>query len=120
MPAAARRRLEESSKFKKSLRSLAKKKDRDLPKRVHQELASRLKQGPSDNDKRIKRVQDLPVYKMRVGAQRGGTRGGARVVYYCDQERLLALNIYLKSDMDSADYSDIKRALQSSDLWPNE
>ena len=58
---------------------------------------------------------------MRIPAQGRGKRGGARVVYYCDQECLLPILIYLKSekaDMSSADRKEIEDALQAAGLWP--
>ena len=58
---------------------------------------------------------------MRVPVQRRGKRGGARVVYYCDQERLLALSIFLKSekaDLSPADRKQIEDPLQAAGLWP--
>ena len=91
-----------------------------LPERVHQTLASRLEQG-SGKDHRLRRVEGLPVFKMRIPAQGRGKRSGARVIYYCDQESLLPLLIYVKSekaDMSPADRKQIGNALQATGTWP--
>ena len=120
MSAAKGRRLEHAAQFTKKLQSFAKKKDPGLPERVQKALTSRLEQGPG-NDPRLQRVKDLSVFKMRVPGQGRGKSGGARVVYYCDQERLLALSIFLKSekaDMSPADRKQIQEALQAAGLWP--
>lgn len=58
---------------------------------------------------------------MRVPAQGRGKRGGARVIYYHDHERLLALSIFLKcekADMSPADLKQIGNALQAAGIWP--
>ncbi len=113
--------LEYADGFDKNLQSFAKRKrDPGLPKRVHQALASRLEQG-SANDPRLKKIKGLPVFKMRIPAQGRGKRGGARVVYYYDHERLLALSIFLKCEkahMSPADLKQIEKALQDAGLWP--
>ncbi len=107
---ATGRRLEHSSGFAKDLQSFAKKKDPGLPKWIHQALTSRLKQGPG-NDWCLRGFQSLPLFKMRIRTQGRGKRGGACVVYYCDQEILLPLLIYVKSQkahMTSADCKSIR------------
>lgn len=114
------RRPEYGGRFERNLQSFASKKDPELPKRVRQALISRLEQGPG-KDPRLKKVKGLPVFKMRIPAQGRGKRGGARIVYYHDQERLLALSIFLKSekaDMSPADREQILEALQEAGLWP--
>ena len=123
MSVAIGRYLEYADGFAGNLQSFAKRKrDPGLPKRVHQALASRLEQGPG-NDPRLKKIKGLPVFKMRVPAQGRGKRGGARVIYYHDHERLLALSIFLKcekADMSPADRKQIKNALHDAGLWPEE
>lgn len=121
MSVVAGRCLKHSSGFENNLQSFAQRKDPGLPERVHQALASRLEQGPPGNDRCLSGFQSLPVFKMRIPAQGRGKRGGARVVYYCDQESLLPLLIYVKSkktDMGPADRKQIKDALQNAGLWP--
>ncbi|WP_143324572.1 type II toxin-antitoxin system RelE/ParE family toxin [Candidatus Synechococcus spongiarum] len=113
------RRREHSSEFERHLQSLLKK-DRDLRQKVEKELELRRKQGPG-KDPLLKGVNCRPVFKMRVQAQGCGKRGGARVIYYCDHERLLALLIFLKSkkaNMSSEDLKQIQAALQDAGLWP--
>ena len=121
MSVVAGRCLKHSSGFENNLQSFANRKDPRLTERVHKELTSRLEQGPPGNDHRLSGFQNLPVFKMRVPAQGRGKSGGARVVYYCDQESLLPLLIYVKSkkaDMSPADRKQIKDALQDAGLWP--
>lgn len=91
-----------------------------MPQKVEEALELRRKQGPGQEDYLLKRVNGRPVFKMRVQAQGRGKSGGARVIYYCDHERLLALLIFLKSkkaDMSSEDLKQIQAALQDAGLW---
>ena len=89
------RRLEYDITFDRGLKFLAKK-DRELTNQVHQALKSRQVKGPDrSRDHLLRNFRGLPVFKTKVQAQGRGKRGGARVVYYCDNERLLALQVYL-------------------------
>lgn len=113
--------LEYADGFARNLQYFTKRKDPGLTERVHKALTSRLEQGPLDSDRCLSGFQSLPLFKMRIPAQGRGKRGGARVVYYCDQESLLPLLIYVKSekaDMGPADRKQIKSALQNAGLWP--
>ena len=110
------RRLESSSTFDKDLKSLAKK-DRELTNQVHQALERRQIKGPDPRDHRLPKLGGRPVFKTRVQAQGRGKSGGARVVYYCDNERLLALQVYLKSQQPNEVMQLIVVALQEHGLW---
>ena len=69
-----------------------------------------------------KQSKAFPSSKMRVPAQGRGRRGGARVVYYCGQERLIPLLIYVKSqqtDVSREDRRQIQGALRAAGLWRN-
>ena len=113
------RRLEYDSTFDRDLQSLAKK-DREGHKQVQQALERRRVRGPDPRDHLLRNFRGLPVFKTRVQAQGRGKSGGARVVYYCDNERLLALQVYLKSKHTNEDLPLIVAALQAHDLWlPN-
>ena len=116
---ATGRRLEYSGEFERALQSFAKK-DRRLREQVGKVLELRLQQGPG-NDPKLQRVEGCPVFKTRIPAQGCGKRGGARVIYYCDHERLLPLLIYLKSEKENTNREDIgqiRNALQAAGLWP--
>lgn len=110
------RRLEYDSTFDKDLKSLAKK-DQEGPKQVYQALERRQIKGPDPRDHRVQNVRGLPVFKTRVQAQGRGKSGGARVVYYCDNERLLTLQVYLRSQQSNQDMQQIVAALQEHGLW---
>ena len=116
---ATGRRLEYSGEFEKALQSSTRK-DRRLREQVDKVLALRLEQGPG-NDPKLQRVEGSPVFTTRIPAQGCGKRGGARVIYYCDHERLLPLFIYIKSKKENTNREDIgqiRNALQAAGLWP--
>ena len=57
-----------------------------------------------------------PVFKERLKLGSKGTRAGARVIYYCDAERIDRLFVYSKADTSDIPTDEIRRALTESGL----
>ena len=61
-------------------------------------------------------MDGLPVFKERLPLQGIGRRGGARIIAYCDDERVLALRLYTKSDVEVLPVGEIRDALKDAGL----
>ena len=93
------RTVKEAKEFKRACKKIYRK---------HRGLSSRVQ--ATLNDLALDRIPDgsrfpgfdeEPVYKIRCGTGTIGTRKGARILYYKTNEALVALYIYLKSDLAS-------------------
>lgn len=87
--------------FEKSLKALAKK-HRGLDNTVRQILDSIAVDGPRETAHQIPGLDGEPVFKERVAWDGSGARGSARIIYRCDEQRVLALLIYAKNDTEPA------------------
>ena len=56
------------------------------------------------------------MYKRRLALSGGGKRGGARLIFYCDGERIALLAIYAKNDKDNITAKEINEALSNAGL----
>ena len=59
---------------------------------------------------------EAPVYKRRLPLDGKGKRGGARLIYYCDGERIVLLAIYAKSAREDIPTRAINEALSNAGL----
>jgi len=91
------RTVKEAKEFKRACKKLYRK-HRGLSSRVQATLNNlALDKIPDGNQ--FPGFDEEPVYKIRCGTGTIGTRKGARILYYKTNEVLIALYIYLKSDM---------------------
>ena len=110
------RELERSETFIKGIRRLSKKYpsvEDDAENFLRQVCSS----GPVQTSKRIPGTGGS-VFKERLGLGNRGRRSGARVIYYCDDSRVLALFVYAKNDKDDVPVPEILEALDDFDLLP--
>ena len=85
--------------FEKDLKALARK-HRGLDAVVQSALDSIAADGPSSTAHRMQRMGGEPVYKERIAWEGSGARGAARIIYRCDEQRVMALAIYAKNDTE--------------------
>ena len=64
----------------------------------------------------IPNLDGLPVFKQRLRLGGRGTRSGARIIYYCDSELVVALALYTKSDRADIPRKEIRQALKAAGL----
>ena len=112
MPA---RELERTASFENQLRALARRYP-DLAARVNRRLAECSKRGAPRTSDRLRNVDGLPVFKERLGLGNVGKRRGVRIVYYCDEARVVALFVYAKSRRGDVPSNEIRTALAGADL----
>lgn len=108
------RRVERGDRFIQDLRLLARR-HRDLPKTIATFLDRYSAEGPSARY-RQPGVYGLPVFKERLPLRGIGKQGGARIIAYCDDERVLALRLYTKSDVEVLPEGEIRDALKDAGL----
>ena len=89
------RRVERGDRFERDLRRLARQHP-DLPDTVAAALDRYAAEGPPERH-RQPGVGGLPVFKERLALRGAGKRGGARLIVYCDAQRVVALRLYKKS-----------------------
>ncbi len=103
------RQVEWTDKFRSQLKDLAKK-HRGLENQVIDTLQA-LAEDKIAPGNRLTRVSGHPVYRVRIPVGARGKRGGARIVYYKDQECLWALFLYAKNQQSRVAEQDIRDAL---------
>ena len=108
------RRIEWGDRFIRDLRVLARR-HRDLPKTIAAFLDRYSAEGPSARY-RQPGVYGLPVFKERLPLRATGRRGWARIIAYCDDERVLVLRLYTKSDVEVLPVGEIRDALKDAGL----
>ena len=108
------RRIERGRKFNRELRVLARRHP-DLPATIKEVLRQYSADGPSDRY-RQPGVSGLPVFKERLSIQGQGKRRGARIIAYCDAERVVALRLYTKADIQVITDREIREALRDAGL----
>ena len=57
--------------------------------------------GPVPTHHRLARLGGRPIYKGRLQTGSRETRGGARLIYAYEENRVVALRLYLKSDRET-------------------
>lgn len=110
------RRVERGDRFERDLRRLARQ-HRDLPDTVAAALDRYAAEGPPGRY-RQPGVGGLPVFKERLPLRGTGKRGGARLIVYCDAERVVALRLYTKSAVGVLPRGVIQEALDAVDPPP--
>ena len=103
----------------RNLKQLSKKHG-DLETSVSDALANIATAGPADNDHLIRGLGGQPVYKRRMGLGKKGKRGGARLIFYCDEESLIALFAYAKNKKEDILSAEIADALGRAGLLPQD
>ena len=93
------RDIRHTSTFARDLKRLSRK-HRGLINTVEDALKKYAAGGPVDNTL-IPGLNEQPVFKERLPLVGVGKRGGARLIYYCDDKLVLALFVYTKSEQQS-------------------
>ena len=108
------RQIERTAIFESSLARLSRKR-RVQAEAVDEALARYASNGPSETSQRIGGLGELGglVYKDRLKLAGAGKRGGARIVYFCDNSRVLALFLYAKGDREDVSPREIRQALEA-------
>ena len=110
------RRVVRSDRFDRNLRSLTKKKYPDLEKTVQTFLTNCGNNGVPATSHKIPGVGNNVVFKSRLPLRGMGKRQGARIIYFCDEERVVALFVYAKNLLSDIPVNEIKTALKESGL----
>ena len=103
--------------FNNRLKKLSKKHP-DITTSVSTALDHIALQGPTSAIL-LPRVAGQPVYKKRLRLGNKGKRGGARLIFYCSDETVVALFIYTKSVKESVPPKEISEALEKTGLLKN-
>lgn len=111
------RRIVRSSRFERDLRSLTRKKYPDLEKTVHTFLTRCANTGVPAASHKIPGVGNNSVFKSRLALRGRGKRKGARIIYFCDEERVVALFVYTKNSLSDVPANEIRAALNAAGLF---
>ena len=112
------RDIRRGERFGKCLKSLARK-HKSAPEDVERALSQCAENGPPARADQIRNLGGLPVFKQRLRLGDKGTRGGARLIYYCDEECVVALFLYSKSDQEDIAVKELRDALAAAGLLPD-
>lgn len=74
--------------------------------------------GPSGSSHRIPGLSGLPVFKERLPLGNQGKRGGARIIYFSDPDRVVALFIYAKGKRGDIPVREIRGAFAEAGIRP--
>ena len=107
----AERRVERTDAFKSNVERLARK-HRDFVQTVDKFLDNAARRNVRDG-MRIPGLAGAPVYKVRLPLGGRGKRGGARLIYYCSPDLVLAMYAYAKSDAEDIPVKQIRDALSA-------
>lgn len=99
-----------SKTFERDLRTLSRK-YRNIAKNFRREIDKVAEDGPDARFRLAGMVDEAPVYKLRLALDGKGKRGGARVIYYCDDRLVAPLFIYAKGAMADIPIQEINDAL---------
>ena len=105
-----------SSRFDRDLRSLTKKKYPDLKETVQRFLTRCGKSGVPAVSHKIPGVGNNSVFKSRLALRGMGKRKGARIICFCDEERVVALFVYAKNSLSDVPGNEIRAALNAVGL----
>jgi len=110
------RTVERTSQFNRQLKKLGKK-HRRLHGIVQECLNDICTDAIPDGDS-LTRLRGLPVFKIRCSTgEDKGLRSGARIIYYKNDSKFVALYIYLKSDRNDISDKEILKILKSNHLY---
>ena len=111
----AARRVERTSKFISCVKQLSKKHPK-LTDAIDKTLRAFASANTPPGDK-IPNLKGQPVFKKRIPLGRDqGQQGGGRIIYYCDDNRVLALFLYGKGDQTNKPPKEILEALKKYGL----
>lgn len=113
------RSVDRTDQFEKDLKSLTKKKYLDLEETVREFLKDCSKSGAVAPSHKIPGVGKGSVFKSRLPLGNMGKRKGARIIFYCDEERVVPLFIYAKNQTADIPVNEIKDALREFGLLPS-
>ena len=111
------RRIERASTFDKSLKKLSRKHP-DLPKTIEEALVGFASARKPIGNK-IPLLDGQPVFKVRLPLGNRGKLSGTRFIYYCDDDRILALFLYAKSDQSDVTLKEIMEVLAEEHSRPD-
>ncbi len=103
------RTIERAQRFKRDLKKL--RRHRGLSSKV-QDILSGLATDIIPDGDQFPGLGERPVFKIRCGTENMGRRKGARIIYYKDDLKLVALCIYLKNDRDNVPGKEIMAVLE--------
>ena len=106
----AERRIERTDVFNSDVERLARK-HRDFEGTVDEFLKAARRGAP--DGMQIPGLGGAPVFKVRLPLGDKGKRGGARLIYYCSPDLVLAMYAYAKSDTEDIPVTQIRDALSS-------
>ena len=109
------REIRRTNTFAKDLERLSKKHP-GLTGIVEGALEKYAAGGSASTSIRIPGLNDQPVFKERLSLGGRGKRGGARLIYYCDDKLVLALFVYTKSEHPNVPQKEIRKALKAAQL----
>ena len=110
------RHVDRTAKFARSLKGLSKRHP-DLNGAIITALARYATSGPTKTSQQIPRLKGAPVFKDRLAFGNRGQRGGARIIYYCDAECVMAMFLYLKGEQEDVPVNEIWDALKQTGLY---
>ena len=96
----ARRAVELSEDFHRDLRRIVRRHTR-VEAGALEALEQVAEDGPAPTHHRLARLGGRLIYKARLPTGSRGKSGGARLVYAYEENRVIALRLYLKSDRES-------------------
>lgn len=104
------RRIERTASFERNVSRLSRK-HRHIAETTDEFLDGAARRGVPVGMK-IPGLDGAPVYKVRLplGA---GKRGGARLIYYCSADLVLAMYLYAKSDTEDIPVKRLREAISS-------
>jgi len=112
----AQRAVKRTPEFDRQLKKLGKRHKR-LRAIVHDRLNSISTNAIPDGDQ-ISRFRGLPVFKIRCKTgEDKGLRSGARIIYFKDTSKLVALYRFLKSDRINISDKKIIEILKNNHLY---
>lgn len=74
-------------------------------------LLGRIARDPTPHGAKIPGQGGAPVFKVRLPLGTKGKQSGARLIYYRDEERVVALFLYSKGDVTDIPVKEIREAL---------
>jgi len=112
----AQRTVKRAPEFDRQLKKLGKR-HRRLPDIVRELFNSIATDSILDGDT-LTRLRGLPVFKIRCSTgEDKGLRSGARIIYFKNNSKLVALYIYLKSDRIIISDKKIIEILKNNSLY---
>ena len=102
-----------TTSFTNSLKQLSKKYP-ELRNTVEDALKQYAATGAPRSSDKIPGLDGHPVFKERLRLRDKGQRGGARIIYFCDSDRVLALFLYVKASQTDVPTKEIREALKSA------